>query len=436
MLFANNSTFSKSHKFHTYSEASQFCALLHVLLSTKLILPFQSLKLTGSTVTYTQARSSLCLPPSTFTSTSVLNIAERTLLIQQHLLPYGYTLIDARIDNYTIHQSSFVLIDLFSIVPLTSFAARSFIADFRASIILPCAIELYLGVPVRLLLTHTRYLSAIPHFVIGLLSLNINLFSHLYSLYIQTIFERFLLRLSPSFIDLFLSQADRNPTPSHARLLTNLDRQNTSLRKLTAFLKRKTFQDRSRWLRYTSFHSDTYNETKLSSVKQFLESLPPRSTLVDLGANTTLASFSEDYHIVPLDSDTAIANKLARYSPCTICSDLATLLVNPSCTSSNILSVNGSAHYALALGIFHHLVITEALPSDYLFKTFSHIYSHLLIEIPHPNDSLVKLLLRANPNITYFETTSYVKELTLHFSITKIHYVSATRTIYSLKSLH
>lgn len=176
-------------------------------------------------------------------------------------------------------------------------------------------------------------------------------------------------------------------------------------------------------------YSDHAFESKKRIVSCFFESVKKPSVVWDLGANDgsfsrivagfghQVISFDIDPIAVETNYSTVLRNSETNILP------LLIDLINPSpsigwaCEERPSLFMRGSSDVVLALGLIHHLVISNNVPLEMVSSLFARITQYLIIEFVPKEDSQVQHLLRTRedifPNYT-LEQFKYVFGLDFH----------------------
>ena len=97
----------------------------------------------------------------------------------------------------------------------------------------------------------------------------------------------------------------------------------------------------------------------------------------------------------------------------------------------------GPVDLILALGLIHHLVISNNLPLNKIAKFFNDLTKVLIIEFVPKSDSQVKkLLLNRHDIFPLYEKKSFEKFFSAYFSIEEEKGIPDTeRTLYRMKRL-
>lgn len=238
-----------------------------------------------------------------------------------------------------------------------------------------------------------------------------------------------------------------NPDRAKFILRRNLKDLRNSLKKLEPS-KTKT----SDWNDYKTScnYSDDENSQKLHFINTYLnEYLPQR--ILDIGCNTGVFSVlaaRSGSDVVAIDSDETVIGNLWRLSEQENLSilPLRINIANPSPAigwlneeqDSFLNRSRGNFDSVFMLAIAHHLLVTERIPLDKIFKLASDLTStNLLIEYVGPTDPMFKVLLRGRENL-FIDLTleKFEQAARLHFEIIKsVRLANSDRQLFHLKKI-
>ena len=359
-----------------------------------------------------------------------------TLKIQQYALARGVTLKDASAYNIQLYNGKPIFIDTLSFEKLRPgqpwIAYKQFCQHFLAPLALMAKTDISLnqllrtnidGIPLPLASKLLPYSTCLNF----LLAVHLHLHA----------------RMQSGYSDKKLQASD------HKRRFS-LKSFNAIIDSLVAAVTKLNWQPQdTEWRDYYDSKNNYSNEALLSKesiVRGFLENLRVRSTW-DLGANTgkfsrLAAQYSE--YVCAWDIDPACVEINYRTTCKSGIKNVYPLLLDLTYPSPAMgwnneerLSINnrGPVDLLLALGIIHHLVISNNLPLDMIVRLFSEITHTLIIEFVPKSDSQVMKLLRNRQDIfPDYNIVNFELAFSHSFKILKKLQITDTgRTLYLMQ---
>lgn len=182
---------------------------------------------------------------------------------------------------------------------------------------------------------------------------------------------------------------------------------------------------------YNKWVDDEYLKIKKHSVQLFVEGIPFRNTLLDLGANDGTFSFlaTEKFrNVLSFDIDPACVEQNYVFSKRNKIQNLLPLIVdftNPvpaigwdNQERNSILDRIGKVDTIMALAVIHHLCIGKNIPLTYLASFIAKHCKYLIIEFVPKSDEKVKMLLRHREDIfDTYSLESFIEIFSTHFDI-------------------
>jgi len=201
---------------------------------------------------------------------------------------------------------------------------------------------------------------------------------------------------------------------------------------------------------------DYYDRTNYSAesmahkeriVGTMIERARPR-TAWDLGANTGAFSrmaSARGAYTVAFDGDHAAVDR--HYRDCQARGDSGVLplvmdLTNPSGrigwnhAERMSLTDRGAADVVLALGLIHHLTLTNQVPFARAAEFLQRLGSVLVIEFPSPNDSQVHAMLSRMPRLaTDYSSDAFEQGFADYFNLVEVVKIAGSeRSLYLMRS--
>ncbi|NOT24457.1 MAG: SAM-dependent methyltransferase [Acidobacteria bacterium] len=201
--------------------------------------------------------------------------------------------------------------------------------------------------------------------------------------------------------------------------------------------------------------ADYYDRTNYSAaamaekqrvVGDFIEQSHP-SVVWDLGANTGLFSqlaSTRGAYTIALDGDATAVER--HFRDCRSRRDTGVLplvmdLANPSsgigwCHEERMsLLERGPADLILALGLVHHLRITNQVPFSMIAESFARSANTLVVEFPSPADSQVRgMLARLPAHAAGYTLEAFESAFSERFTIDTVHSIGdSERRLYLMK---
>lgn len=195
-------------------------------------------------------------------------------------------------------------------------------------------------------------------------------------------------------------------------------------------------------------YSDKAFFHKQSLVKEFVQMVRPISVW-DLGANNGVFSrISAEYNIptISFDLDPIAVDQNYRRARADNPAHLLPLimdLTNPSPdlgfnhSERDSLLKRGPADMALALGLIHHLVISNHTPLEFLASFFADLCRFLVIEFIDPDDSQVKRLMRNKTSLHHpYDEQTFVEQFHKKFIIERRQQIRDSKRVIYLMTRH
>ena len=374
--------------------------------------------------------------PYEWSFTQLKDAALLTLDIQKQSLLKGISLKDASAFNITFHKGRPIFIDTLSFEKYTEglpwIAYKQFCQHFLAPLSLMSLTDIRLGgllknyidgIPLDLTST---LLSKVSYFKFGLL-----IHIHLHA------------KSQKKYNSIDGTEKITNASISKKRLLALIDSLEATIKKLNWRV------GGTEWDSYY-YDNNNYNTESMSEkeaiVESFIGEINP-NILWDLGANdghfSRIAS-KYSQNVVSWDIDPscverhylAIKNKKKEgITP------LLVDLTNPSpsigwnCEERDSFIERTEVDLTLALGLVHHLAISNNLPLNYIFKFFSKITNYLVIEfIPKSDSQVIKLLLSRQDIFDNYTKDGFEKSFSDSFNVLSFKKLSySERTLYFLE---
>jgi hypothetical protein len=201
--------------------------------------------------------------------------------------------------------------------------------------------------------------------------------------------------------------------------------------------------------------ADYYDKTNYSPsamaekqriVGQFIERVRPR-VVWDLGANTGLFSqiaSARGAYTIALDGDATAVER--HFRDCQSRHDDSVLplvmdLANPSggigwCHQERMsLTDRGPADLVLALGLVHHLRITNQVPFSMIADSFARFAGVVVVEFPSPEDSQVRgMLARLPAHAAGYTAEAFESGFAERFTVDTVHSVAdSERRLYLMR---
>jgi hypothetical protein len=201
--------------------------------------------------------------------------------------------------------------------------------------------------------------------------------------------------------------------------------------------------------------ADYYDKTNYSPsamaekqriVGQFIERVRPR-VVWDLGANTGLFSqiaSARGAYTIALDGDATAVER--HFRDCRSRHDDSVLplvmdLANPSggigwCHQERMsLTDRGPADLVLALGLVHHLRITNQVPFSMIADSFARFAGVVVVEFPSPEDSQVRgMLARLPAHAAGYTVEAFESGFAERFTVDTVHPVAdSERRLYLMR---
>ncbi len=230
---------------------------------------------------------------------------------------------------------------------------------------------------------------------------------------------------------------------SKKRLLALVDSLEATIRKLNW----KT--GGTEWDSYY-YDNNNYNSKSMSEkeiiVESFIAEISP-NTVWDLGANDGhFSRIASKYskNVVAWDIDPSCVERNYLMTKKTNTESIIPLLVdltNPSpaigwnCEERDSFVERSEVDLALALGLVHHLAISNNLPLSYIFKFFSRICNYLIVEFIPKSDSQVKKLLLSRQDIfDNYTKDGFEKSFASFYNVISVKQVNhSERVLYFLE---
>jgi len=182
---------------------------------------------------------------------------------------------------------------------------------------------------------------------------------------------------------------------------------------------------------YDKWVDEEYLKIKKNNVQLFLEKIPDKNTLLDLGANDGTFSFlaTEKFeNVLSFDIDPACVEQNYLFSRKNKIQNLLPLIVdftNPTPAigwdnqeRNSILDSIGKIDTIVALAVIHHLCIGKNIPLAYLASFFAKHCKYLIIEFVPKSDEKVKMLLQHREDIfDAYSLESFIEIFSTHFDI-------------------
>jgi hypothetical protein len=354
------------------------------------------------------------------------------LIIDQELslLNSGFTFIDARPSNYWILSGSIKLVDLGSIVVLSSHAIQSFITDFIRNFLTPLAYEKYLKVPACTLFQNNEFLLNKVSLPLTL-GASLDYLALVLKLRVKAKIAKAVIEGTPEFMEYITNISSMNQSMPDVSVVIN---KVNKLRLVLSQMLPRTSKKSSEWANYQSFHSHEYTTNKRAALREIIDTKLSHMNLVDLGSNVTGLNHSNI--VMRIDADHQICNDLASMHPDSnvACLDLSSHLSHTR-SSESVINLFGHTKCAIATGILHHLILGLGIKPAHLYKSFHNFFEVILLEYQTLEDPSVKLLLnKRNEPVDWRWDTGHLPHIEKYFTVVERHYVSKTRDIYYLAS--
>jgi len=378
--------------------------------------------------------------PFEWSFSQLRDAALTTLQIQREALNRGMTLKDASAYNVQLHEARPVLIDTLSFDhyrPGSPWVAyRQFCQHFLAPLALMSRTDVRLGQLFR------TYIDGVPLDLASRLlpfrtrfGLGLGLHVHAHA------------KAQKQYAGRFTSVETR---PSRGMSLKALQSLITHLEQTIAGLKAPAQQ--TEWADYYDANHNYGAEgldAKQRVVLQFLVDRPP-NTVWDLGANngrfSRLALAAGAHTVVAWDIDPNCIDASYRQAIARRERGHFSLLLDLTNPSPAIgwanrerlsLAERGSADTVLALGLIHHLALSNNVPLPQVAGYLKTLTRRLIIEWVPKEDSQVRKLLATRPDIfpDYFQAR-FETEFASHFRILqKVSVEGTCRTVYLMEAL-
>jgi len=207
----------------------------------------------------------------------------------------------------------------------------------------------------------------------------------------------------------------------------------------------------SNWQNYydRDIESPEYLNHKLSAIKNWLESIKPK-TVLDIGANTGkfsfLASLSSE-KVISLESDEASVNFLDDYVELkkitnikTVINDLAEPTPDLGMLGKEISNIflRAKSEVVLSLAIVHHLFIKHKMSFEHISELLSKFSEkYVIVEFISFEDNKVELLRKDKLiNIEDYNEDSFRKSLMAYFTILEVIKLKcSTRKLFLARKL-
>ncbi len=191
----------------------------------------------------------------------------------------------------------------------------------------------------------------------------------------------------------------------------------------------------SSWQNYYSrdIESPEYLNHKLSAIKNWLESIKPK-TVLDIGANTGkfsfLASLSSK-QVISLESDEASVNFIEDFVELKQITNIKTVINDLSEPTPDLgmlgkeisnIFLRAKSEVVLSLAIVHHLFIKYKMNFEHISELLSKFSEkYVIVEFISFEDNKVKLLRKDKLiNIEDYNEDSFRKSLTAYFTILEV----------------
>jgi len=363
-----------------------------------------------------------------------------TLQIQREALNRGMTLKDASAYNVQLHDARPVLIDTLSFdlyEPGSPWVAyRQFCQHFLAPLALMSRTDVRLGQLFR------TYIDGVPLDLASRMlpfrtrfSLGLGLHVHAHA------------KVQQKYADQSAAPSSRRTAGMSLRALQSLV---THLEQTVQSLQAPS--QRTEWDDYYAANNN-YSQKGLGAkervVQQLLADRPPQ-TVWDLGANNgrfsriardagarAVVAWDIDPNCVDANYRQAIARRERGHFP------LLLDLTNPSPAigwanrERQSLAERGPADALLALGLIHHLAISNNVPLGQVAEFFRGLTRRLIVEWVPKQDSQVKKLLATRPDIfPHYRQPDFEAEFARQFRILqKLEVDDTCRTLYLMEAL-
>jgi len=198
----------------------------------------------------------------------------------------------------------------------------------------------------------------------------------------------------------------------------------------------------------TNYSKKAFDQKK-QIVKNFLDKIDAK-VVWDFGANTgefSRISSKKGFETISFDIDPAAVEK--NFLECTEKQEknILPLVLDLSNPSPNIGWANqerlslidrGPADVIFALGLIHHLAISNNLPFDRIVSFFKKNCKHLIIEFIPKNDSQIQRLLATREDIfKEYNKENFEKVFLTSFKIKEcINIAESERTLYHMEKIN
>jgi ribosomal protein L11 methylase PrmA len=360
-----------------------------------------------------------------------------TLNIQREALLKGMILKDASSYNVTFHQGEATFIDTLSFERYRDgepwVAYKQFCQHFLAPLVLMSKRDIRLNSLLR------SYIDGVPLDLASSLLpttsfFNLGIFLHVY---LHAISQK-------KYSETSDTKKIVNTHISKSRLVALIDSLESTIKKL------KWSPGGTEWDDYY-INNNNYNDLSMADKEKKIESLLSQikpSTVWDLGANfgnfSRIASkYSENVIAWDIDPSCVERNYLRLKKAKGNITPLLIDLTNPSpsigwnCEERMSFFERDEPDAVLALGLVHHLAISNNTPFSYIFKFLSKLSKNVVIEFIPKSDSQVIKLLSSREDIFKNYTQEGFEMAFLNFfklvSVEKIK--DSERSIYYLKRI-
>lgn len=373
--------------------------------------------------------------PFEWTFSQLKDAALLTLEIQEIALSYGMTLKDASAYNVQFIGSKPIFIDTLSFEiynPSKPWVAyRQFCQHFLA----PLALSSHVDIRINHLLR--QFLDGIPlDFASKLLptktKLNFSLLTHLH------------LHAKSSAYYADKKVALGNKVFSKHSMLALIDSLKNAIKSLTFKMPKTQWGD---YYDNTNYSKEAF-ENKLTIIKGYLEKIKPQEVW-DMGANSGIFSnlaAMQNAYTLSFDFDHVAVEKNYLESKEKNSKNILPLVLditNPTPSlgwhhqERNSLLKRGPAEMVFALGLVHHLVITNNIPLHLIAYFLKDIGKYLVVEFIQKDDSQVQRLMfnKQDNNHQYCED-SFEYAFANYFTIVdKSHIEQSKRVLYLMEKI-
>lgn len=375
--------------------------------------------------------------PYEWSFSQLKDAALATLAIQKQALKYGMTLKDASNYNIQFRDNKAVLIDTLSFIAYEEgepwIAYRQFCQHFLAPLLLIAFKD------VRLLQLLRIHIDGVP----------LNLASRLLPLHTwlkMGVVSHIHLHAAAQkrYAEISIEDARRGMKMSREALILLIESLQKIIRKLNWDVKESEWGDYYGNFNYTQVAF----EQKKKYVAKWSRQLKP-SMVWDLGANTGVFSrevSGASSYVISWDQDPVVVDKNWKEIKQNNEKNILPLIIDLNNPSPGIgwdnrerdsFGTRGPVDLLLALGIVHHLAISNNLPFERIADTMAGWGKSLIVEFIPKTDSQVKKLFRSRMDIF----TSYNRELfeisfKKFFNIHECHHLpESERWIYLMESM-